>query len=330
MLAAVAGGTLAGCPTGGLPTSPDPVRFVLEGGPAACRIVLGPLTPDAAHQIEDVGEVTTPDGPTYLLRGIVAGDRGAPDLEIDRIDVHLSTTGGRVQVTWLLPPTSIGIDTRSLDEDEVREALPTFVSSSDISALARLVAERVDGAEVSYAGRAPEYDVGLVHEDGSALLVAGRGVTDRQLDAYVGALGGVLAGDRAEDATVIAGSARARAEVTSTELTAVLEQLLGGGPPAIAISDGRMVSTGGGCEPPPTTTPVDATIREVSIAESDIGDLLRITFDGLPPDGPDPQLLHVAVGGVELVAPFEGEETVLFPATLTHEESRLLQARLGP
>ena len=92
-----------------------------------------------------------------------------------------------------------------------------------------------------------------------------------------------------------------------------------------------MATAGSGCERRRDGFAVtDATISDVSIAETDIGDLLRITFGGLPADRTDPRFVHVTVGAVELVAEYEGDETVLFPATLTHAESRLLAGRLAP
>jgi hypothetical protein len=344
VLAAAAVGTLTGCPAGGGPTSPDPVRFVLAGERDPCRIVFGPVARDIFFEVQEVGEIDTPDGPTFIRRGVVVGDREGPDLEIGGIDVHVSSSAGTVEAVWQLPPSEIGVSTRSLGEDELRELLPALVGTADAPGLARTLVDRIDGAELRYAGPAPGYDVGLAYEDGT-LSIAGRGVADTQLDAFYAILDGRTADGgaewrtdvlgategRARDATVIVGSGRDRTAVSGSTFGALVDELMGEDEPTVAISEGRMRTARFGCESPRRPFPgTDATISDVSIAESDVGDLLRITFDGLPADHPDPRLVHVTVGEVELVAEYEGDETVLFPATLTHVEARLLAERLEP
>lgn len=347
-VAALVTGALAGCSTPGAPTSPDPVRFLLAGDPQPCRIVLGPLTPDPFVSVEEVGQIDSPTGTTFLSRGIAASDSAsAPDLEVAGIDVRISTVDGEVSVSWQLPPTTVGFTTPSLDEARVRELLAELVGTADISSLARALASHIDGADVTYAGRAPGYDVGLAYAAGDALLVAGRGIGADQLDAFYGLLGADRVGDgwrsddlaatrsEAEGSAVVlaAGSGdplRDRVTATADEFLSVIDELLGDAEPTVAILEGAvMTSLGAGCDVPADHRQVvDAVVIDVAIAESDVGDVLRITFDGLPDDGPDPQLLHVSVGGVELVAPYQGGPTVDFPATLTHDESRLLADRL--
>lgn len=342
--AAASAVALVGCPGNGESTSPDPVRFVLQGDPEPCRIVFGPVTPDIYFQFDEVGEISTPDGPTFLVRGFVVGDREGPDLEIDGVPVHLSSGGDTVDAFWPLPPSEIGLSTRSFDEDALRDLLPSLITAAEVPELARNLVDRIAGAELRYAGPAPGYDVGISYEDGT-LSVAGRGVSDALLDAYYaiadgepvdGAaewhtdLFGVTEG-RARDATIILGSRRDRTEASSSTFASVVEGLLGEAEPNVGISEGLMTTAGFACESPhDPSVQGDANITDVSIAESDVGDLLRITFDGLPPDSPDPRLGHVTVGDVELVADYQGEPTVVFPATLTHAEAELLAERLEP
>lgn len=334
VLTAVAAIALAGCPTPGGPTSPDPVRFVLEGGQGPCRIVFGPVAPDRSLRLEEVGALDTPDGPTLVARGPVGDGRDVPDLEIDGIDVHLSASADTVQAVWQLPPTEIWVSTRSLAEDELRELLPTLVMTADASQLARTLVDRIPGAELRSAGPAPGYDVGLTYDDGT-LAIAGRGVADDRLDAFLAVVGERLGvGDvalRAEDATVIVDAGRERASVSASTFVGLVEALMADEVPTVAVGDGSTATIPSSCRQLPDAPPAaSATIRDASIAESDVGDLLRVTFDGLPADGADPQTVHVTIGGVELVAEHTGDDTVLFPATLTHAEARLLAERLTP
>ena len=90
-MAAILVWALSGCPSGGGNGPADPARFLLEGTPDPCRIVFGPLAPDLFFQLHEVGVVDTPDGPTYLVWGFVAGDRGDGQLvEIDGVNVRLT------------------------------------------------------------------------------------------------------------------------------------------------------------------------------------------------------------------------------------------------
>lgn len=344
-LAALVTGALAGCSTPGAPASPDPARFLLAEAGEPCRVVFGPLSPDGSFGFDEVGQLDTPDGPTFLGRGFVFTDRDAADFDVGGIGVSLSTFEGVVSASWELPPTSVGFETRSLDEDELRALLPELVATADTASLGRVLAEHIDGAEVAYAGRAPEYDVGLAYDD-AMLTLAGRGVTPERLDAYYGRLHGERDGSawlvaglggtdgRASGAAVVVGrSPGAASSASAADFVATVDRLLGEGGrgPTVRITAGSVATGGklcGGEEDAPDA--LDATITEVSIAESDVGDVLRITFDGLPPDTADPQLLHVTLGAVELVARYQGGPTVDFPATLTHDEARLLADRLTP
>jgi hypothetical protein len=332
VLVAVAVVALTGCPTPGGPTSPDPVRHVLDGGGAPCRVVFGPVTVDAAVRLEEVGRIDTPDGPTLVRRELV-DERERGDLEIDGIDVSLSSTADTVEAAWQLPPIEVGVSTSSLDEDELRSLLPELVRTADASQLASTLAERIPGAEVRYAGAAPGYDVAMTYDD-AALAVAGRGVADAQLDAFDAVLERTGAGTverRADGATVVVGSAREPATTTSEAFAALVEDLMGDEVPRVSLSDGTARTAEPGCEGPNGgTTVTDATVGDVEIVESDVGDLLRVTVDGLPAAGPDPRLVHVTVGDVELVAEHDGGDVVQFPATLSHAEARLLAERLAP
>jgi hypothetical protein len=325
-----------GCDDPGGPSSPDPLRYELTGAGEACRVVFGRLAPDGSAPLDQVGQVDTPDGPTWVWRGSAVVDRGEPDLEVDGIDVHLSAESDVAQAVWELPPTEVGVATRSLTEDELRTLVPGFVTTADAFALAEAVAAAIPGADVRYAGSVPPYDIAVVH-DGTSLTVAGRGVAAEQRDAYYGALGWVQSGDtwqgdveggpgEAQGATVTVGDPRSPATTTSAASTELLERLM---------ADGRVIVSpaAAGRQTPMGCAAADeadgaATITDVAIVESDVGDLLDITVEGLaPPAGGDPQAVRVSIGGVDLVGDLDGE-VVRVPAALTHDESRLLADRL--
>jgi hypothetical protein len=285
------------CVNPGDPTSPDPVRF-LRSDRQPCRIVFGPVAADPSEVIEEQAIVETPDGPTTVTRAVSLRERPPPDVEIDRIDIYLSTVGGRSEATWLLPPTVITVSTASLDEEQLRTLLPELVRAGSVHGTAALLAEHIDGARLRFetTGPSPRTDLAVVDAE-QALLYASRGA---------------VLPEGAE-------------EVDAATFVDAVEALLDG-PPVVSISDGFALAPA--CAPDDGARTAGA-VTGVEIAESDVGDILRISFEGLPPDDEEPHLVRVALGGVELVAEYQGESTLEFPATFTHVESRLLRDALS-